>query len=120
MAVALSFTGFFARGAGALAGAAWVRGRWARTLPHVVDTALLLSAVTLAWMASLDPRAAPWLMAKIVGLVVYIGLGAVALGPALPRPVRGAAWLAALVVFGYIVSVAITKDPAGIFRALAK
>ena len=36
-AVALSVAGFFARGAAALAGAAWVRSRAARTLPHVVD-----------------------------------------------------------------------------------
>src|SRR6185295_6307659 len=37
-AVVLSFAGFFARGAGMLAEAAWVRSRIARTLPHVVDT----------------------------------------------------------------------------------
>ena len=112
-AVALSF-------AGSLAGAAWVRGRWARTLPHVVDTALLLSAVTLAWMASLDPRTTPWLMAKIVGLLVYIGLGVVALKPALPRSIRAGAWVGALAVAGYIVSVAITKDPVGFVKALVK
>jgi uncharacterized membrane protein SirB2 len=46
-AVTLSLAGFFVRGAASLAGAQWVRGRAARTLPHAVDTALLLSAVTL-------------------------------------------------------------------------
>jgi uncharacterized membrane protein SirB2 len=113
-AVALSIAGFFARGAGALAGAAWVRGRAAKRLPHVVDTALLASALALAWMLRLDPLATPWLAAKIVGLLVYIGLGFAALRPALPRRVRALAWVLALATFGWIVSVAITKNPAGV------
>ena len=117
-AVALSLCGFVARGAGALAGAAWVRGRIARSLPHVVDTVLLLSALALVWLVRLNPVNAPWLMAKIVGLVAYIGLGMVALRPGTPRRLRAVAWLAALAVFGYIVSVAITKSPAGFLRSI--
>ena len=112
-AVALSFAGFFARGLGSLAGAAWVGSRTAKTWPHVVDSVLLLSALALAWMAKLDPTSAPWLAAKIGGLVVYIALGMVALQPRWPLPVRTAAWASALGTFGYIVSVAITKNPAG-------
>jgi uncharacterized membrane protein SirB2 len=114
-AVALSIAGFFARGIGSLLGAAWVGGRMAKTLPHIVDTVLLASALWLAWTLRLNPVQAPWLMAKIVGLVVYIGLGMVALKPTRPAPVRAAAWLAALATFGWIVSVAITKDPRGLF-----
>ena|GEM_PF-5957928 len=45
-AVALSVAGFFARGLGALSGAAWVRGRIAQSLPHAVDSVLLLSALS--------------------------------------------------------------------------
>jgi len=110
-AVALSFTGFFARGLASLRGAAWVSSRPAKTLPHVVDTVLLLSALTLAWTLRLSPLAAPWLMAKIIGLLLYIGLGIVALRPGRRAGVRAAAWTGALLVFGYIVSVAITKSP---------
>ena len=114
-AVALSVAGFFARGAAALAGAAWVRGRLARTLPHIVDSVLLASALALAWMLRLTPGNAPWLMAKIVGLLAYIGLGVIALRPGRPMPVRAAAWVAALAVVGWIVSVALLKDPRGFF-----
>ena len=114
-AVALSFTGFLARGIGSFSGAAWVSSRPARTLPHVVDSMLLVSALTLAWMLRLDPMSAPWLMAKIIGLVAYIALGMVALRPGRPTPVRAAAWIAALATFAYIVSVAISKNPAGFF-----
>ena len=119
VAVVLSFAGFFARGVGALMDAAWVRSRVARTLPHVVDTVLLLSALTMLWSLQLSPAATPWLLAKIVGLLVYIGLGMLALRPGRPRGVRALAWVAALLSFGWIVSVAITKSPLGALQGLA-
>ena len=116
-AVVLSIGGFFVRGAASFAGAGWVGGRAARTLPHVVDTVLLASALMLAWMLRLTPGQAPWLLAKIVGLVVYVALGVIALRPGRPRPVRAAAWVAALVVVAWIVSVALTKRPLGFIGA---
>jgi len=116
-AVVLSVSGFAARGAGALAGAAWVRHRVVKTLPHLLDTVLLGSAVTLAWLLRLNPLATPWLAAKIVGLVVYVALGMLALRPGRPRAVRATAWLAALATVGWIASVAITKNSWG-FLAL--
>jgi uncharacterized membrane protein SirB2 len=117
-AVLLSFTGFAARGAGALAGANWVRGRAAKTLPHVVDSVLLLSAIALAWLLRVNPLATPWLAAKIVGLLLYIALGMVALRAGLARPLRATAWVLALATFAYIASVAITKNPVGLFSRL--
>jgi uncharacterized membrane protein SirB2 len=118
-AVALSLAGFFARGAGALSGARWVAGRAAKTLPHIVDTILLVSAIVLAWLLRLSPFDAPWLMAKIVGLLVYIVLGAIALKPGPPLGVRAVAWVAAIATFGYIVSVALSKDPRGFLAGMA-
>jgi uncharacterized membrane protein SirB2 len=112
-AVALSITGFFIRGAASLAGASWVRGRAARTLPHLVDSVLLLSALTLAWMLRLTPDRAPWLLAKLLGLVLYVALGVIALRPGQPRAVRATAWAGALAVVAWIVSVAMTKSPWG-------
>ena len=112
-AVTLSLTGFFVRGAASLSGASWVQGRAAKTLPHIVDSVLLLSALTLAWMLRLNPGNAPWLLAKVIGLVVYVGFGVVALRPGRPRAVRAAAWVGALATALWIVSVAITKSPLG-------
>jgi uncharacterized membrane protein SirB2 len=112
-AVALSGLGFFARGSGQLANARWVRTAAARRLPHVVDTILLASAVGLAWTMRLSPIQTPWLAAKILGLCAYIGLGLVSLRFAKTNSLRLASWLAALLVFGYIVSVATTKNPFG-------
>ena len=114
-AVTLSFAGFFARGVGMLRNAAWIRHRLAKTVPHVVDTVLIVSAVTLAWMLRLTPANAPWIAAKIVGLVVYIAIGMIALRFGRTKATRTTAWVLAMLTFLWIVSVAITKDPRGVF-----
>jgi uncharacterized membrane protein SirB2 len=114
-AVTLSFAGFFARGIGMLRDAAWVRHRLAKTLPHVVDTVLIASAVWLAWALRLTPSSAPWIGAKIAGLVAYIAIGLVALRFGGTKMVRAGAWVLAMMTFGWIVSVAIMKDPRGVF-----
>lgn len=118
-AVAVSLTGFAVRGLGSLSGAGWMRRRMHRVWPHAVDTLLLLSALVMAWMLRLNPLATPWLAAKIGGLLAYIGLGMLALRPGRPLGVRIAAWAAALLVFGWIASVAISKNPLGALRVLA-
>ncbi len=112
-AVALSIAGFAARGVAALLHARWVRTRIARTLPHVVDTVLLASAIGLAWWLRLNPIDTPWLLAKIVGLLLYIALGMVALRQALPRAIRAAAFVAALLCFAQIAAMARAKSVAG-------
>jgi uncharacterized membrane protein SirB2 len=112
-AVVLSGAGFFARGVGMLNDAAWVKHRIAKTLPHLVDTVLIVSALWLAWILRLTPTNAPWIGAKIAGLFVYIGIGMVALRFGRTKIARAIAWLLALLTFAYIVSVAITKDPRG-------
>ena len=86
--------------------------RWVRYAPHSVDTLLLASAITLAWQLGISPLQAPWLAAKIVALLAYIVIGSVALKRGKTRRVRLAAWLTAQAVFFYIVSVAVTHDPA--------
>lgn len=119
-AVTLSFAGFFARGAGMLRNAGWVRHRLARTLPHVVDTVLIVSALWLAWILRLTPSNAPWISAKIVGLFVYIAIGMVALRFGRTKTVRASAWVLAMLTFAYIVSVALTKNPLGFLVPLVR
>ena len=115
-AVTLSFCGFVTRGVGALRGAPWVYHRLTRRLADLVDTVLLLAAVGMLWVIHLWPWAVPWLEAKIIGLVIYITLGVLALRPSRPAPVRLACFVGALLVFAYIVSVAVTKDPSFLVR----
>ncbi len=114
-AVALSGLGFVVRGIASFRGAQWTQSRLAKTLPHMVDTVLLASAVALAAMLHLNPLHTPWLLSKLLGLLLYIGLGIVAMRPRFGLKMRGIAWALALAVLSWIISVAVLKNPWGIF-----
>jgi len=109
-AIALSFALFFLRGIWMMVDSPNLGRRWVRVVPHVNDTVLLAAGITLAFMLRVSPGENPWLVAKLVALPVYIGLGMLALRPGRTKPVRIAAWMAALAVFGYIAAVAVTRS----------
>lgn len=109
---ALSYMLFFVRGVWMIRGAALVQARWSRVVPHAIDTVLLASAIAMVVVSAQYPFVQPWLTAKVLALVAYVGLGMLALhGSRTPRG-RIPAWLAAQAVFVYIVAVAVTRDPA--------
>ena len=113
--VALSFAGFFIRGIWMLKDSPLLQQRWVRITPQIIDTVLLVSAIVLAVQLQFSPMAQPWLMAKIIALVVYIGAGLVALRFGRDKRIRLLAWLFGMVVFLYIVSVAMSKSAMGWF-----
>ena len=108
--VGLSGSLFVLRGFWMLRNTAMLDRRWVKVLPHVIDSALLASALTLATISRQYPIEQNWLTAKLVGLLVYIVLGAVALKRGKTRAGRTAAFIAAVTVFIYIISVAVTKQ----------
>ena len=79
--------------------------------PHIVDTGLLIAGLSIAVLAGMKPGEQPWLMAKLIALVVYILLGTIAIKRGKTYPIRATAFVAALVTFGYMIAVAITKNP---------
>jgi len=109
----LSGGGFFIRGILMMRESAWLQVRMVKVVPHVVDTVLLVSAIAL--VSQWGWAALPWLLAKIVALLVYIGLGVVALRAGRSKRVRVLAWLAAMLVFTYIIVVAVSKNPLAFF-----
>ena len=116
--VVLSGIGFCLRGMWRLLDSQLWQRRWARTLPHVIDTVLLSSAIALAVISEQYPVAQPWLSAKVVGLLVYIGCGMASF-----RFSRDKRWMTgffalALCAYGYIVSVALTRHPAAWLGAM--
>lgn len=108
---AISLGLFVLRGVWMLADSPSLRRTWVRTVPHVNDTLLLTSAVVMAVMSRQYPFVDAWLSAKVLALIAYIGLGTVALKRGRTKTIRTVAWLAALAVFSYIVSVAVTRQP---------
>ena len=109
--VVVSYALFLLRGIWMMRRPERLRLRWVRTLPHVVDTALLGSAVAMALMIRQYPFVAGWLTAKLLALLLYIVLGSIALKRGRTRNQRIAAWFAAQAVFFYIVAVALTRSP---------
>jgi uncharacterized membrane protein SirB2 len=113
--VVVSYLLFSLRSMWMMRGSAVLQQRWVKITPHVVDTILLMSAITLAVQIQQDPINDSWLSAKVAGLLIYIGLGMMALRFAKTRKMRISAWIAAQAAFLYIVLVALTKNPILLF-----
>ena len=110
--VAIAFALFFGRGVLMLVDSPLLNARFLRIAPHVNDTLLLGSALWMAAISRQYPFAESWLTAKLVALIVYICAGMMALSHGRTRRARATAWVFALLVFAYIVSVALTRNPA--------
>ncbi len=109
--VTLTIIGFVIRGFWMMRGSPLLNTRAARTFPHVNDTLLLISAVSTAALLGQYPFVNSWLTAKVLGLLAYILLGAVALTYGPTRGIRISAYIGALLSFAYVVYVAFTKNP---------
>lgn len=112
ISIVISYLLFSLRGVWMMRGSVALQQRWVKITPHIVDTMLLTSAIALAIMIDQDPVNNAWLTAKVAGLLLYIGLGMMALRFGKTRKAKICAWIAAQFVFFYIVLVALTKNPA--------
>lgn len=110
LSAVISIALFLLRGIWMLADSRMLQRKWVRIVPHVVDTVLLVSALLLVWIIAQYPFVDGWVTAKVVGLVVYIALGMVALKRGRTKQSRLMAWIAAITVFAYIMLVAVTKE----------
>lgn len=105
-AAAVSLFLFLLRGFWMIAESPRLGSRFARVVPHVVDTVLLASAVALAVSIRQYPFVHQWLTAKVLALVAYILLGTIALKRGGTRGLRIVAFIAAVAVFLWIVQTA--------------
>ena len=109
---------FLLRGASLHAGLQWGMAAPVRYLSYAIDTTLLTAALMLATMLHQYPFVHAWLTVKVLLLVVYIVLGTVALKRGSTKTIRVVCWLAALIVYAFIISVARAHNPVGIFASL--
>lgn len=112
-----SGAGFTLRGAWMLVDSPRLGARWVRVVPHVVDTLLLASALALVFASGQFPGALPWLNAKVVALLAYVGCGLFALRRG-RKAVRVLCFVLALACYAYIVTTARTRDPQGLLALL--
>lgn len=111
-AVALSGLLFMVRGLWLLQGSTQLQAKWVKITPHVIDTLLLVSAIAMLVVAQQFPA---WVHVKITLLIVYIGLGVMAFKKAKTQGQKLTFLLAAVAVYVFLISVALTKSPAGFF-----
>jgi len=106
---------FFIRGLWMINESEYQHRKWTKWFPPIIDTLLLVSAISLMLSIEQYPFVYSWLTAKVVALFLYIGLGLLALTYGRTKKIRVLSWIGALVVFFYIVLVALTKNPVFMF-----
>ena len=109
---------FAVRGVAVLLGARWAMVPAVRRLSYTIDTVLLGAALLLLAFLNLNPFVVPWLATKMGFLLLYILLGSFALKHAPTRRLRAAGLVAALLCFGFMLSVALAHNPLGVFSHL--
>ncbi len=110
LCVLVTFVGFIGRGILIMRRSPVMSQRWLKIVPHVNDTLLLATAIYLAVQLNIAPWDTLWLGVKLVLVLLYIGLGMVVMRPRFSFKTRITLWVVGLVVFAYIVSIALTKS----------
>lgn len=110
--VILTISLFIIRAYWSVTGSALLQHRLVRTLPHVVDATLLVCGVLMALV--IGPFQ-PWIITKVVLLIAYIGFGTFAIKRGKTPKTRLMTALVSILIFAYIVGVAMRHNPASWF-----
>lgn len=107
----LSLTLFVVRAVWSVNASPKLQQKWAKIVPHIIDTLLLASAVYLMMASHQYPFADSWLTAKLIALIAYIGTGTFAIKRGPTASIRLLFSLMSVAIFCYILAVAITHSP---------
>lgn len=105
----ISIALFIVRGFWVFNHSAMMNKKWVKIVPHVNDTILLVAAIFLTFGISQYPFTHDWLTAKLIALLLYIVFGMFALKRAKETKNKVIFFVLALLTFGYIVGVALTR-----------
>lgn len=108
-AVLTSIAIFFARGLGVIYNREWVQRKPVKIIPHVVDTLLITSAIGIVLITPFA-FSDPWVLVKLIGVIVYIVLSVVVFKIAKARTQRAVFWILNLAVLFFLVVVAVEKQ----------
>lgn len=114
LCVAASFALFFVRGLWVMQTYPPATETWAKVLPHAIDTLLVVSALgMIATMPRFDWS--PSMQIKLGLVVLYFGLAVLVFQGSGRRTLKALAWIGGLLLFLFITTVALLKQPFGIF-----
>ena len=114
LTAAISITLFVLRFYWKWRGAAIMQQRWIKIAPHLNDTILFVTGIVLISLTQFYPFTVQgaWMTEKLIGVIIYIGLGHVALGKrARNQMVRATAFMLAMICVYFIVILAVNKMP---------
>ena len=117
--VAVSGVFFVVRGTWMIQESTLLQTKLVKILPHINDTLLLTAAIGLMIVTSQYPGANHWLTVKVVLLIAYIVLGVMALRGGKTKSQRVIYFVLAVLTFLFMVSVALTHHPLGVFSQFA-
>ncbi|MEQ1528173.1 MAG: SirB2 family protein [Methylococcales bacterium] len=83
--------------------------KWVKIAPHIISTILLITGFALVFQGGWLSGNYGWIVAKIIALLAYIGLGLVAVKSQGTQ--RWQAFAGAMACFIYILAVAGSKNP---------
>lgn len=84
--------------------------KWIKILPHLIDTILIVAAISLCVMIQQYPFINGWVTEKLLALFMYVFMVALALKSEQTPLMRGAGFIGALSWIAYAGFVAITKE----------
>ena len=113
--VLLSGALFALRGLAAVAGARWPHGLPLRWLSYAIDTTLLTAALMLLTILPWGLFGNGWLAMKVGLLFVYVVFGTLAMRTTRPFRSRVAFYIAALLTYGWMFTIARAHHPLGLF-----
>ena len=105
----ISISLFLLRGFWVYRNSTMMNKKWVKIVPHVNDTVLLITAIILSLSIQQYPFTDSWLTAKFTALIIYIVLGMFALKRAKELKNKVIFFILSLLMFGYIVGVALTR-----------
>jgi len=91
-----------------------------RYLSYTIDTVLLAAALMLLAILPAGVNSNAWLTTKVVLLIVYIALGSFALKRARTRQSRRLCFVAALLTYAFMLTIAWTHQPLGVFAVWSR
>lgn len=105
----LTFISFSVRSLWMILDSPLLQRRWVKFVPHIIDSLLLATGIALVIMLHQYPGVETWLTVKLVALLAYIIIGAIALKHGKTKTIRVIASIGALSAFFYMVKVALTR-----------
>ncbi len=92
--------------------------RVTKTLPHIIDTCLLISGLLMVFNWAISPATMPWLLAKLIALLFYIFFGLVMIRWGTTESRRWIGLIGGLLMYVYIVGAAHSKSALSLFSFL--